>query len=152
MEAVGEVVLAAIWGRCAKRETFLSEGVEEELVRLAVFWDRGGRGAPAGGALETDGRLFPPPPPLAATLTGVELSAFSPLGDVMPLSFPLKLEGLEPRRGGLAVLPPVCLEVEGAECTEVAESILESFAGDEESVDVCTYMVTVIDWKSVLFV
>lgn len=114
MEAVGEVVEMDTWGRWAKRETFLSGvevGVEE---RLAVFWGRGGRGAPAGGALDTEGRLFPPVPTLSA--------AVSPLGDVIPLSLPLPVVlagGLDPRRA-----LPGCLEGGGAEWTEVVESIL----------------------------
>ena len=124
IEDVGAVVEMAIWGKWAKRETFLSVLEEEALAKLAVFWGRGGRGAPTGGALETEGRRLLTAAPAFSTA--------SPLGDVIPLSLPLKLVGLDPRRVDeeAAFLPAfegfAAVEVVW---TEVAESI-GNFTGD----------------------
>lgn len=96
----------------------------KEAAALAVFWPRGGRGAPAGGALDTDGRLLPAAATVLLLLT-VAFSVGSARGDVTPLSLPLKLVGLDPRRlvELLEGFLPVGL-VAPTEWTEAVESII----------------------------
>ena len=121
-------------------------GVELALDRLAVFWGRGGRGAPTGGALEIEGRLFPLPA-VVAELAAAVVSTASPLGEVTPLSFPLNAVELDVRRaleGPAAAVEEFKAETEflpgltavvGAEWTEVVESMggeLESYRGRGE--------------------
>ena len=99
----------------------------KEAAALAVFWPRGGRGAPAGGALDTDGRLLPAAATVLLLVVLARVSVVgSARGDVTPLSLPLKLVGFDPRRlvelleGFLPfglVAPPAW--------TEAVESILE---------------------------
>ena len=96
---------------------------EDELADedwLAEFWGRVGR----GGAEDTDGLLLPAPATLIALIAPVaDCSTASPLGEVIPLSFPelVKLFGLDPRR--LELFPFLGLVGAAAEWTEAVESI-----------------------------